>query len=565
MAFRSSFNDLVGGGGGDHAGADRRGSGGGRWDSDRLLRERDRAEGYGRRINLERERYDDILEGFVPPERERSRLDDGGRGGRRFRETVVEDRRFSGGRRDGGRDRFPEGRFRDRRPSSIFLDDDDRASRTSSPPRSLVASPRSRRQSFALANPPPLITRGGGRSRPSMLRRQSSLDTFDRIARPRFEEHEEYRPPTGVMIPLPRIRRSPPPIRRFEERDYEEIRIAEPDRYGDEGYREFRERVRIAPEKGRRRRRRSVVQSIRGSSEFGSDEEIEFERDAPRRGKTRMPRRLIHIQAINQLGWPYEEEGDTIVILRALGKDHIDEVMRLSEEIRIKGNVSTVRTEYRIENTPEQHQQHHAPHPHPGQEVYERRTDIYTAPPPAPIAFQPPPPPAPLPPPPAPQQNQIPPPPPPVQYQAQPIELIQTQTITETRRESSPRGRRRDSSHEKRNSSRSKSRRRRHSSTRSETEFIEIRETSNPIHGPLGALILPDRRKNERDIKAEIRALEAESKALRLQRELGNNGKNHRRRKTSDNYIEVDSIRRERDVAVLKVEKDKKGRLSLVR
>lgn len=76
------------------------------------------------------------------------------------------------------------------------------------------------------------------------------------------------------------------------------------------------------------------------------------------------------------------------------------------------------------------------------------------------------------------------------------------------------------------------------------------------MHGPL-ALIAPKERRDERSIKAEIRALEAEKKMLKYEREAE---KEHRK---VDRYRDGEIlIERERDV---KIEKDRKGRMSLVR
>ncbi len=51
-------------------------------------------------------------------------------------------------------------------------------------------------------------------ARPQYVRRQSSLDTFDRRPLPRYDdlERHEYRLPSNVPIPLPIRRRSPPPV-----------------------------------------------------------------------------------------------------------------------------------------------------------------------------------------------------------------------------------------------------------------------------------------------------------------------------------------------------------------
>lgn len=79
------------------------------------------------------------------------------------------------------------------------------------------------------------------------------------------------------------------------------------------------------------------------------------------------------------------------------------------------------------------------------------------------------------------------------------------------------------------------------------------------MHGPL-ALIQPKHHhhKDERSIKAEIRALEAEKKALRLEREME---KEHRK---AERYRDEEIIIERRD-DVVKIEKDRKGRMSLVR
>jgi hypothetical protein len=92
-----------------------------------------------------------------------------------------------------------------------------------------------------------------------------------------------------VPAPPPPRRRSPP---RYNEREvYEEIRIAEPEYYGDEEYRDIRDRDRMAD------RRRS-------SSAARHREEKPY----PRKGKTRLPRKLAHTHAISELGYPYKEE-----------------------------------------------------------------------------------------------------------------------------------------------------------------------------------------------------------------------------------------------------------------
>jgi len=173
-------------------------------------------------------------------------------------------------------------------------------------------------------------------ARPGFMRRQSSLDTFDR--RPmgqltRFER-EEYGPPARYReearlppltpIPLPRTRGLPPPARRYVERDYEEIRVAEPDYYGDEEYRGIPERVREREIIRRRRRSRSrsrgstrASQSVRSSSSSSGVSERSGTTSKttkgvfPKKGKTRMPARLVSKKAIIDLGYSFEEDVST--------------------------------------------------------------------------------------------------------------------------------------------------------------------------------------------------------------------------------------------------------------
>jgi hypothetical protein len=110
-----------------------------------------------------------------------------------------------------------------------------------------------------------------------------------------------------------------PPPRRFAEREYDEIKIAEPDFYGDDDYRGYPERVREREIIRRRRRSRSkesraghsVRGSVRSSSRSSSSSSASFETvrsEFPKKGKTRMPARLVSKKAIKELGYHYEEE-----------------------------------------------------------------------------------------------------------------------------------------------------------------------------------------------------------------------------------------------------------------
>lgn len=161
-------------------------------------------------------------------------------------------------------------------------------------------------------------------SRPPIIRRQSSLDTFDR---PSVHHHHYYidekedngwRPPTGVDIPLPirrrsrsHRRRSPPPDR-YREEEFEEIRHkdAEPD--FKEDYREVeirREKSKVRKPRSERSSRSKHRAPSSTSSSTSSFEEISEAPPLPgKRGKTRMPKRLVHRKAIVELGYPFEEE-----------------------------------------------------------------------------------------------------------------------------------------------------------------------------------------------------------------------------------------------------------------
>jgi len=189
-----------------------------------------------------------------------------------------------------------------------------------------------------------------------------------------------------------------------------------------------------------------------------------------------MPKRLVKKQAVIELGYPFEEDDDFIIVRRALEKEQIDEVIKISES-------------YKDEKT---------------MYVYEdKETFVAPAPPPPPPADV--------------HTYHVQPGPPSVHY---------AQSI----RSSSP-------------------------SRHGHETFEERFEESNHIHGPLTVLV-PDERRDrrvihERDIKDEIQALETERRLLKYERER-------------DNDYEIIE-RREPRREVIRVEKDRKGRLALVR
>lgn len=122
--------------------------------------------------------------------------------------------------------------------------------------------------------------------RPTMLRRQSSLDTFDRKpTMPRYMQREEA---------------GPVAVRR--EREVEEERA-----YPAERVRE-REVVR------ERRRSRSRSLSSTSSSEYSLASSVRTGKSQfPKRGKTRMPARMVSKRAIIELGYPFVEEVSVVL------------------------------------------------------------------------------------------------------------------------------------------------------------------------------------------------------------------------------------------------------------
>lgn len=163
--------------------------------------------------------------------------------------------------------------------------------------------------------------------RPGYIRRQSSLDTFDRRPLPRYgeveridrieRERDEWRPPTNVEIPLPirQRRRSPP--RRFQEEEFEEVRYRDTEREPRESRREEYREVEVKREKSKVRRSRSraarsIARSVRSSSSSSFEEVEAVSPVRPvtigKRGKTRMPKRLVKKQAVIELGYPFEED-----------------------------------------------------------------------------------------------------------------------------------------------------------------------------------------------------------------------------------------------------------------
>lgn len=294
----------------------------------------------------DRDRFDNFGRGPPPPpEPPRGRYEDEYRYAERDRPPVaVQERPYSRGPparfaedRDRERERiyqdtFHEGRPRRRTDKELFGEVDPREL------AQMALTPyKPREQEFDRYGPPP---------RPGMIRRQSSLDTFDRRpAGPRYDR-EEHRIPPYTPVPLP-IRRP--------DWDHEEYHYHHhPEQ---ENYREVEiKRERSVHRRGGRSKSRksksskapstkapSTVRSSSSSSSSSSSYAQTSRASSPERsrvgkkGKTRMPKRLVHRDALHDLAYPYDEEEDFFLLRIALEKDQIDEVIKISEMYKAGG------------------------------------------------------------------------------------------------------------------------------------------------------------------------------------------------------------------------------------
>lgn len=254
-------------------------SGGGRWDAERFMHESGARNGSPRR-----ERGASVV--VAERERERERDD-------KKRRSAVEDYLRSQDKYQAPA-RRPDRDYDDAHltgESDALVPFEERRRRSPSPERPPTRSSARRTASRPPQPQPPPV-------RPTLLKRQSSLDTFHRAADRRAQdnrrsEREDNRPPVAPAAPR---RRAPSQVGGRQD-DLDEIRVAEPDYYGDERFRGVRERQPSAPPRGRRTPvQEQVVQ-----------EKVE-QRPFPHRGKTRVPKRFVHPRAMIDLGYPYEDE-----------------------------------------------------------------------------------------------------------------------------------------------------------------------------------------------------------------------------------------------------------------
>ena len=297
-------------------------------------------------------------------------------------------------------DRFAPGGRRRRTDRELFGDQDPRevANMALTPYRRKSVT----REDYDLnqqRSPPP---------RPGLMRRQSSLDTFDRRPIPRYER-EEHRIPVYTAAPVPY--RGPPggygpqddyyeDRRRYDPpEEYREVEIQRSRSVHRTGGPKSAKSVKSSKAKSRRgsssssssTRRQSVHESFHESQHGGGAPSIHesfhasqhgggapswsesFHENQSRggsrsihesfhesvhggsvhdsiqqtekkfkKGKTRMPKRLVRREAIMDLGYPFDEEEDFFVLRIALEKEQIDEVIRITETYKNGGKYNAI-------------------------------------------------------------------------------------------------------------------------------------------------------------------------------------------------------------------------------
>ncbi|KAK3901993.1 hypothetical protein C8A05DRAFT_44490 [Staphylotrichum tortipilum] len=292
---------------------------------------------------------------------------------------------------------------------------------------------RERRRVVRRSSPPPLasgtervvLERQRARSPspgrpPRLVRRQSSLDTFDREPVRRYWEREEYGPPARRddirlppygEVPLPRVRVPSPPREVYAEREFRaESRVSDPPRYGTSGVRMFPEQVREreivrttrltgSRSRSREGKRRHRSRSSSSSSSSGGGTALTSKSEYPKKGKTRIPTRLVSKRALRELRYPFVEEGNKIIVQLALGRHNIDHLLKLSveykkSEVEILAPPRASSTDIVAERVDRRTEVYTVDPPRPSASGIvagrlERRTEVYTAeptPPPRPVS-----------------------------------------------------------------------------------------------------------------------------------------------------------------------------------
>lgn len=88
---------------------------------------------------------------------------------------------------------------------------------------------------------------------------------------------------------------------------------------------------------GHRERSRVRERSRGRASSRTREEQFEHGSDFPRRGRTRIPEKLVCVGAVQEMNYSYSVEGEHIVVHRALGRPDIERLVEISEEIRRGG------------------------------------------------------------------------------------------------------------------------------------------------------------------------------------------------------------------------------------
>jgi hypothetical protein len=225
------------------------------------------------------------------------------------------------------------------------------------------------------------INRRNAPPRPGIMRRQSSLDTYDRRPMPRYDREYDYPVAPYTPVPLPMRRDDGYGQSRYEEpEDYREVEITRERSV-------HRTRGRAKSTKSSKAKSVTTKRSSSSSSSSSSDTVSEvksrhthrshktptvhesFHEDIHtpgglsihesfhesvhggsvagdstthiskkfKKGKTRMPKRLVRREAIMDLGYPFDEEEDFFVLRIALEKEQIDEVIKISESYKSGG------------------------------------------------------------------------------------------------------------------------------------------------------------------------------------------------------------------------------------
>ncbi|TWU76070.1 hypothetical protein ED733_007497 [Metarhizium rileyi] len=481
-------------------------------------------------------------------------------GSERWERDRFEDERYhmrGGSGRDRSDDRFDRSRYyeddyvRDRR----YHDDEPQYE-----PRREPARPSELDRRMVVEKERNREYRESSPRRPAFLRRQSSLDTYDRRPlRHILDQREEYPPPARrediyrndyrappyTPIPLPKARGLPQPGRRDDR--YYDYR-PELEYYPEEEFRNMPERIRereLVRERDRRDRsreskatrthtHRSSSRSSSTSSSSGGGASLRSR--YPKKGKTKIPARLVSKRALIDIGYPYTEEENTIIVQKALGQENIDELLKLSEEyMKVDQEVIAARSaagdivEERIEERKQKTVEINVPPPPPPVTV--------AAPPPAPVVVPPPPASAPVTTPaPAPV-------PAPVMVDVGPRGVGHVDTVDRTIiREPSP------------------------SRSCSSWDSGHTHHRHHHYHEDGALVVVPrsrSRSRTRRDIRAEIKALERElvhRPRTEIEREIV------RTERLPDGQLIVYEEEVERTVARPKpprIEKDKKGRMSI--